>query len=372
MKKYEILKNIRHAAASIKPAVPYLYGTVVVGLLGAVLFNLSTRNSGLVGAVWLLVTAIAMTAGAMVYFAVRKRWNKLSIKTIKGIIRSNGLRVVDEEEDTVFFRIPGSKPTYAAVFKKPQFFLRYPFYLSGDIRMARAAAYEVMDQRFMVKISIEQTNEPKKNLFANVAIETADQRTDLLRKNLLLYLQIVNSAAQLFLEKIECPASDPTAANRREGIYDPEYRWFPQLVKAVSNGRIALDALSDEEWLRKNLQQICGDAFSREWNAFRIKTINTYGCYKLFVYEFPEPREIPEARYGAVWIDTSTRHAEYYTLEYSLDNRWVLGCMTEEQHANYGSIDSPDLKRFILWILESNKEPECTLKRRDKDSEPVN
>ena len=357
MKKYEILKNIRHAAASIKPAVPYLYGTVAIGLLGAVLFNLSARNSGPVGAVWLLATTIAMTAGAMAYVAVREHRNKLSIKTIKGIIRSNGLRVVDEEEDTVFFRIPGSKPTYAAVFKKPQFFLRYPFYLSGDIRMARAAAYEVMDQRFMVKISIERTNEPQKNLFANVAIETADQQTDLLRKNLLLYLQIVNSAAQLFLEKIECPASDQTAANRREGIYDPEYRWFPQLVKAVSNGRIALDALSDEEWLRKNLQQICGDAF---------------GCYKLFVYEFPEPREIPEARYGAVWIDTSTRQAEYYTLEYSLDNRWVLGCMTEEQHANYGSIDSPDLKRFILWILESNKEPECTLKRRDKDSEPVN
>ena len=36
------------------------------------------------------------------------------------------------------------------------------------------------------------------------------------------------------------------------------------------------------------------------------------------------------------------------TLEYSLDNRWVLGSMTEKQHANYGNIDSPDLKRFIL------------------------
>ena len=222
MKKCEIRKNIRHAAASIKPAVSYLYGTVAIGLPGAVLFNLSARHSGPVGAVWLLVTAIAMTAGAMVYLAVHKRWNKLSIKTIKGTIRSNGLKVVDEE------------------------------------------------------------------------------------------------------------------------------------------------------WLRKNLQQICGDAFTREWSVFRIKPINTYGCYKLFVYEFPEPREIPEARYGAVWIDTSTRQAEYYTLEYSLDNRWVLGSMTEKQHANYGNIDSPDLKRFILWILESNKEPECTLKHRDEDSEPVN
>lgn len=185
-------------AASIKPAVSDLYGTVAIGLPGAVLFNLSARHSGPVGAVWLLVTAIAITDGAMVYLAVHKRWNKLSIKTIKGTIRSNGFKVVDEE------------------------------------------------------------------------------------------------------------------------------------------------------WLRKNLQQICGGAFSREWGIFRIKPINTYGCYKLFVYEFPEPREIPEARYGAVWIDTSTRQAEYYTLEYSLDNRWVLGSMTEKQHANYGSIDSPDLKRFIL------------------------
>lgn len=185
-------------ATSIKPAVSDLYGTVAIGLPGAVLFNLSARHSGPVGAVWPLVTAIAMTAGAMVYPAVHKCWNKRSIKTIKGSIRSNGLKVVDEK------------------------------------------------------------------------------------------------------------------------------------------------------WLRKNLQQICGGAFSREWNVFRIKSINTYGCYKLFVYESPEPREIPEARYGAVWIDTSTRQAEYYTLEYSLDNRWVLGSMTEKQHANYGNIDSPDLKRFIL------------------------
>ena len=90
MKKCEIRKNIRHAAASIKPAVSYLYGTVAIGLPGAVLFNLSARHSGPVGAVWLLVTAIAMTAGAMVYLAVHKCWNKLSIKTIKGTIRSNG------------------------------------------------------------------------------------------------------------------------------------------------------------------------------------------------------------------------------------------------------------------------------------------
>ncbi|OUQ53103.1 hypothetical protein B5E60_08755 [Alistipes sp. An116] len=69
-------------AASIKPAVSDLYGTVAIGLPGAVLFNLSARHSGPVGEVWPLVTAIVMTAGAMVYLAVHKRWNKLSIKTI--------------------------------------------------------------------------------------------------------------------------------------------------------------------------------------------------------------------------------------------------------------------------------------------------
>lgn len=373
LKKEKIVRPIKRTAEAIRPAAPYLYGAIAIGMLLFILLDLSIRDREPDWSTWILLeTVIAMTAGGMAYLSVRTRKNKPSLDAISRLLRANNLKPIDEDKDenSILVQTPDAQTTYAFLFDDPQFFLRYPFYCSGDLQKARAAAAEVMDQRFMVKICVEQTDDPQNNLFVNIAIETTLQRMDLLQEILPFYLRIVNSAAQLFLEKFETP--DEPAACRRTGIYDPEYRWFPMLVETISNGKIALEALADEDWLRTNIQQICGEAFVQEWNTFRIKSINTYGNYKLFVYEFPEPREIPEARYGAVWIETLSRQAEYYTLEYSLDNRWVMGSMTREQHANYGSIDAPDLKRFILWILESNKEPECCLKRRSEGVEPVN
>lgn len=375
MKKDSIRKYIRRAARTLKPAAPYLYGTLAVALLLFVLLDLSIRNREPDRSTRILLEAvIVMIAGSMAYHSDRKRKNKPSLETVKKVVRANGLNPVEEEKDnnTILAQTPDAKTTYAILLEDPQFFLRYPFYCSGDLAKARTVAAEVMDLRFMVKINVERTDDPQNNLFVNIAIETTVQRIDLLQDIFPFYLRILHSAAQLFFEKFEEPEPDKPAADRSEGIYDPEYRWFPLLVKTVGNGKIALDALADEEWLRSNIQQICGEDFVQEWNAFRIKTINTYGIYKLFVYEFPEPREIPEARYGAVWINTSTKQAEYYTLEYSLGNQWVLGSMTEERHANYGSIDTPDLGRFILWILESNKEPECSLTRGNGNPGPIN
>ena len=38
--------------------------------------------------------------------------------------------------------------------------------------------------------------------------------------------------------------------------------------------------------------------------------------HTVIFYNFPEPRQIPEALYGAVLINNITGKAKYYTLEY--------------------------------------------------------
>lgn len=145
---------------------------------------------------------------------------------------------------------------------------------------------------------------------------------------------------------------------RRDEIYHPEYRWLPDVVfKAVTDGRLAPEALTDEEWLRENIKnKISSSEISDEWNSFKINRIDNYGEYKLIVYQFPEPKAVPEAKYGVVLMNTTTRDIDYYTLEKTFNDKWVYGSMTSEQHRNYGEVDTDDLEKFIEWIFTRDKQ----------------
>lgn len=144
---------------------------------------------------------------------------------------------------------------------------------------------------------------------------------------------------------------------RRKDIYQPEFRWMPDvLLKAVQTKQIVPDALTDEEWLRRSIQErTSSGAMAQEWESFKINRVENYGEYKLIVYQFPEPKIVPEAKYGAVLLNTDSMELNYYTLELSFDNKWVYGSMTSERHANYGSYNTPDLDKFIEWIFSKDK-----------------
>jgi hypothetical protein len=64
------------------------------------------------------------------------------------------------------------------------------------------------------------------------------------------------------------------------------------------------------------------------------------------------PQEMTEAVYGAVILNTVTSEAEYYTLESSVDDRWVIGHKTTSCHSNLGSLDSADQDKFVAWVME--------------------
>ena len=71
----------------------------------------------------------------------------------------------------------------------------------------------------------------------------------------------------------------------------------------------------------------------------------------MVLYIFPEPRQVPEAAFGAVLINTTNNNAKYYTLEYSFDGALVLGSMDQTTHRNYGNLENPDLTSFIDWVV---------------------
>lgn len=139
-------------------------------------------------------------------------------------------------------------------------------------------------------------------------------------------------------------------------IYHPEYRWIPEIIQMVSKKECAPDALIDEEWIRSVIQRNCqNDGCRAQWDNFRINRVDKFGNFKLIIYQFPEPKVAPEAKYGAVLMDVNTLESNYYTLEMSLDNLWYYGGVADTRHLNYGLAESTDLDKFIEWVLSSSK-----------------
>jgi hypothetical protein len=147
----------------------------------------------------------------------------------------------------------------------------------------------------------------------------------------------------------------------RQDLYSIEYRWLPGLVNAVSTGQTPIEALTDETWIRDIVQSRCSNEEIRiEWGNFKIKRVDNYGGYKLIIYEFPEPKFVPEAKYAAVLINTDTLKADYYTLEKSTEDKWYYCAVTENGHLNYGEAHNSDLDHFIEWVFGQNKEIEAS------------
>ena len=150
---------------------------------------------------------------------------------------------------------------------------------------------------------------------------------------------------------------DAIETQARPDHYNPVYKAIPMLIEAIASGDYAVEALTDEEWIRSNIQKRCQSAGGREeWNKFKINRVERYGDYKLIVYEFPEPKIAPEAKYGAILLNTQTLQADYYTLEMSVGGIWFYCGVTKEQHLNYGETEHNDLDHFIEWVVCRNKE----------------
>lgn len=176
------------------------------------------------------------------------------------------------------------------------------------------------------------------------------------------YLHSVELAVNnLFVSLNRCNREEQNEDNSRGDIYNPEYRLIPRILQGVKADHLLPDALVDEEWIRSEIQTRCSsNECKEEWDSFKINRVNKFGDYKLIIYQFPEPKIAPEAKYGAVLLNTNTLDSNYYTLEMSVEDRWYYGGVSEDRHLNYGEAESADLDRFIEWIFSNDKQIEAS------------
>lgn len=301
----------------------------------------------------LLLSAIT----AFFHFRRRDKLLPLTREGIMDIIRFEGYIPRLEEDGRIVFKVEG-RP-YRVNYDAPKLHLWHGFAVlpsEHKVKVAQIKELATAVSKGIIMAEIDVKEFPDEDMVGiSVSLYAFCHYDEELRNTFPIYLDIIQEAMARFNQNLELLSNE---LPRRNEIYQPEFRWLPDvLFKAVTEKRITLEALTDEEWLRENIQnKASSPEMAKEWDSFRINRVDNYGDYKLIVYQFPEPKVVPEAKYGAVLMNTQTLAIDYYTLEMTYNGKWVYGSMSTECHNNYGEVDSPDLEKFIEWIFTKDKQ----------------
>lgn len=359
---------------------------IFYGFLAVILSFVAILSFGLSNPMilWINLSVLVVLGAAFgcvyYYFKLRKivPHGILCGNAIRYALYKEGYKVQDPEPDerekngweVVRFKDQGI--VFEAVYNSPIFSINYLFTSTLDLQRARQIAEAVMNEMYVAKISVVDLSDRPGQIGVKISSEILLYYTDEFYRQLPACMSIIAKAARQFAEFAEQSDSQNTQSLRRRDIYNQEYGWFAEAVDAVTAVQLKPEALTDEALLRAKFQQDCAPSMQAEWDAFRIVRVDNYGNYKLILYQFPEPKEVPEALYGAVLLDTTTNHADYYTLEYSYNGKWVYGSTSRGKHLNYGEVDTPDLDVFVAWIFSSDKQLRHLTDLHRNNSETVN
>ena len=219
-----------------------------------------------------------------------------------------------------------------------------------DLSAAQMIADKITNELMMIKANVGTLDNTQDVIVQFYIISLCRYEAEF-RDTLSNYITLFEKAMIMYAEEVT--AMEKSAAKiKRPHIYYPEYREFSFLFENVSSGKTPIEALTDEYWIRSTIKEY----YSSDWDSFRINRVENFGEYKLIVYQFPEPKFVPEARCGVVMLNTTTLAIDYYTMEMSFNGQWAYCSCTSERHNNYGSFDSGELDDFIKWVLEDKKQ----------------
>ena len=223
--------------------------------------------------------------------------------------------------------------------------------------MAQMIANKIANELVMIKVDVG-TSDGNQGVNVQFHIVALCHYEAEFREAIDIYIALFEKAMTMYSE--EFSAMKSAARIKRPHIYYPVYYLLPDLFSYVSKGETPIEALMDEDWIRLTINSRLERAYSAnrfsDWDSFKINRVDNFGGYKLIVYQFPEPKFVPEAKYGAVMLNTTTLAIDYYTMELSFDGQWAYCGCTTERHNNYGSFDSGELDDFIKWVLEDKKQ----------------
>ena len=129
-------------------------------------------------------------------------------------------------------------------------------------------------------------------------------------------------------------------------LYTLQFRWIPSLIDAVMKRNIPCQALADVPWWKQCLtkQGMIGADFSFEEIRAEVKKISEEKGR--ICLTFPYPKRVPLAKYAVIDLVASGQ-INYYTLEMSIDDTWVLGSQDVHRHSYIRQVpDCPTMADF--------------------------
>lgn len=137
-------------------------------------------------------------------------------------------------------------------------------------------------------------------------------------------------------------------------LYDLEYFFIPQLVKLCNDKQLSPNCLTDLDFWKRFMEN---NEMTPEfnWDELSVEFQAIDDDKGIFFYIFPKPEHSPEAKYGAVIIDSKEQTFRYFTFEKE-DENWCVGETTEQKHIAHGFFDKDaGLSDFINVILDITK-----------------
>ena len=143
---------------------------------------------------------------------------------------------------------------------------------------------------------------------------------------------------------------DPLARSVHRSKWYLQNKFIPMMVDSVSSGYLPHLALeSGPGWW----EYIEGD-YDMRLNlepGFYCNKLEMKEGHVIYFYNFPEPRALGDALYGAAVVNKATSSVQYYKLELNFDKEWFLCEQTRDRHRILGTSKSRDRSEFINWIL---------------------
>ena len=158
------------------------------------------------------------------------------------------------------------------------------------------------------------------------------------------------------------PRPEPKMDGKEQEIntinrYGLAYNLMNMCIDSVKNDLDRrLPLLAEEGYFIEICKRMGVEPEGFEWDDFLI-SVERFEDITIIFYGFPEPQKEPEAKYGALMINSDSKELAYYTLEMcSHPRRWALGRNATDHHALMGMYDmEPTKENFLKLIVPKEK-----------------
>lgn len=135
---------------------------------------------------------------------------------------------------------------------------------------------------------------------------------------------------------------------RKSALCYLEYNLLPVYVDILERNPDFEVKLIDVSYWKRDIVNMADPQYI-EWDEISCEIVGDTDSDYFILYEFPEPFEVPLAKYGTVYINRQKQMCSYYTLEKSL-NGYTLYSTTTEVHSSFGERGELTKEGFIKEI----------------------